>query len=463
MIKLNVMGENKNLVEEKEKTKQNFDVMTENAETTGKQNFFSRIKNKYKEKQLARLQKEQLSAEENKKVEEKLEEATKEVNDKSNAKKKKILNIFYFVFNIVLVVGILIWNVFTTDDFTPLRLIDINFLNIFLVLLLLAGVVFVDVFTIHRMIYRKTLRSRWALSYKGLGILRYYDAIIPMSGGGQAFLATYLNSRDVPASPALSIPMGKLVFQQIAWIIVTFVCLVLSFINGTSQTFVSVASIIGFVLAFVAVAFIMFVSLSKKLGQKLVSWGIKLLVKMHILKDYDKYYDKVMNFVSDYQNIMKEYSHAKGEVILQISVHIVRYILMYSIPYFIYLCFPYQGGAIGNYGDFFIYAALIELASSFIPLPGGTGMNEITFAALFNDYLGGYTFWAMLMWRFCSYYFDLIQGIGVIIYDTVYGNRKYRWVKKKFALQEESQEFRKMQIESFRQERNKRRKKQKKV
>lgn len=441
------------------------DEELQSAEMTGqkkKQNFFSRVKTKYRNKQIERLKKEELSEEENKKVEEKIEEANKEINDKSKAKKKKILNIFYFVFNIVLVVGILIWNIFTTEDFTPLRLKDVDFLYIFIALVFLAGIIIVDVIAIHRMIYRKTLRSRWFLSFKSLGILRYYDAIIPMSGGGQGFMATYLNARDVPASTSLSVPMAKLVFQQIAWLIVTFVCLVLSFVNGSSQTFVSVASIIGFILAFIAVAFIVFVSVSKKLGQKLVSWGLKLLVKMHILKDYDKYYDKVMNFVTDYQNIIKEYSKAKWDVLLQLALHTIRFVFLFSIPYFIYLAFPYQGGAIGNYGDFFIYAALIDLAASFIPLPGGSGMNEITFAALFNDYLGGYTFWALLLWRFCSFYIDLLMGIGVISYDTIYGNRKYRWVKKKFALQEESQEFRRVQIENFRQERNKRRKKLKK-
>ena len=447
--------------EKKENQEQNFE--SEKALET-KQSFFSRLKSKRqlkKAKKLEQLQKEQLSEEEAKKVEEKIDEANKEVNQ-SPSKKKKVLNIIFFIFNIALVAGILIWNIFTTEDFTPLRLRDVNFLYIFIVLVFLVGTICVDTSAIHRMIYRKTLRSRWFLSFKSLGILRYYDAVIPMSGGGQAFMATYLNSRDVPASPSLSIPMAKLVFQQIAWLIVTFVCLVLSFVTGSSQTFVSVASIIGFILAFIAVAFIMFVSLSKKLGEKLVSWGLKFLVKLHIVKDYEKKYNKVMNFVSDYQNIMKEYSKAKWDIIFQLILHVIRFILLFSIPYFIYLAFPYQGGAVGNYGDFFIYAALIDLASSFIPLPGGTGMNEITFAALFNDYLGGYTFWALLLWRFCSYYIDLLLGISIISYDTVYGNRKYRWVKKKLALQEESQEFKKIQIENFRQERNKRRKKQKK-
>lgn len=428
------------------------------------QSFFSRMKTKIKSKKEAKLkqiQNEQLSVEESKKVEEKIEEATKEVS-KSGSKKKKITNILFFVFNILLVAGILVWNILSSDDFSPLNLLDINFLFIFVAILFLILIICVDVLSVHRMIYRKTMRSRWFLSYKSLGILRYYDAVTPLSSGGQAFMVTYLTSRDVPASTALSIPVAKLVFQQISWLFITFICLVVSFTNGMSGSFVSAASIIGFILAFLMVAFILFISLSKKMGKKLVSACLKLLVKIRILKDFDKHYGKVMGFVEDYQKIMKEYSKSKLDIFYQICLHLTRFVLLFSIPYFIYLAFPYQGGKIGNFGEFFIYTALIDMASSFIPLPGGTGMNEITFAALFKDYLGGFTFWALLLWRFCSYYFYLIQGLGILSYDTIYGNRKYRWVKKKYALQEESQEFRRIQIDNFRLERNKRRKKQKK-
>ncbi|MGN1201202.1 MAG: YbhN family protein [Candidatus Caccovivens sp.] len=423
-----------------------------------KQSFFSRLKNKRKQK-LAMLQNQQLSEEETKKVEEKIEEANKEVSE-SSGKKKKIKNILFFIFNIVLVAGILVWNIFSSDEFTPLKLLDINLLYVFIVLLFLAFIMFVDVCSIQRMIYRKTMRSRWNLSYKSLAILRYYDAVTPLSTGGQAFMVTYLTARDVPGATSLSIPIAKLIFQNISWLLVTFVCLIVSFTNGMSTTFVSATSIIGFVLAFLMIAIILFLSFSKKLGRKLVSGGLKLLVKMRILKDYDKHYNKVLSFVEDYQNIMKEYSKSKLDIIYQFVLHISRFIFMYSIPFFIYCAFMGFDGS--KFGEFFMYTALIDLASSFIPLPGGTGMNEITFTVLFNRYLGGATFWALLLWRFCSYYFYLLQGLGILMYDTIYGNRKYRWVKKRFDLQEESQEFKRLQIENFRQERNKRRKQQKK-
>ena len=56
---------------------------------------------------------------------------------------------------------------------------------------------------------------------------------------------------------------------------------------------------------------------------------------------------------------------------------------------------------------------------------------------------------------------SLTSALSPLSYDTLYGNKKYRWIKAKLALQKESQDFKKIQIENFRRERTKRRIKQK--
>lgn len=447
------MAEKEQLDEEKE-------VQTPSKK---KKSLFSRIKTKIKDrktKKLEELESHKLTEEETKVVEEKIEEVNKEVQSISS-KKKKIRSLVFFIFNIFLVAGILIWNIMSSDDFTPFGLLDVYYAYIVVALLFVGLIVLIDVFTVHRMIYHKTLRSRWALAYKSTGILRYYDAVTPMSSGGQPFMATYLMSRDISGAVALSIPVAKLVFQQIAWLIVTFICLMISVSQNLLNTAVLTTSIIGFILVLLVVLLILTISFSKKFGEKIVGGGVKLLVKMHILKDYDKWYGKAMGFVENYQTTMKEYSKAKADVFFQLLMHALRYVCLFSIPFFIYCGF--KGWQPQKFGEFFLFTAMIDLSSSFIPLPGGTGMNEITFTSLFYQYLGGATFWALLFWRFCSYYFYLIQGLLLLTYDTLYGNKKYKWVKKRYDLQNESQEFKRIQIENFRQMRNKRRKNQKKT
>ena len=66
--------------------------------------------------------------------------------------------------------------------------------------------------------------------------------------------------------------------------------------------------------------------------------------------------------------------------------------------------------------------------------------------------------WVLLLWRFCSYYFYMIQGVFILTYDMAYGNRKYKWQVRKNYLVEESAVFKQEQINRFKTARAKRRK-----
>ena len=87
--------------------------------------------------------------------------------------------------------------------------------------------------------------------------------------------------------------------------------------------------------------------------------------------------------------------------------------------------------------DIFSKFILVELATKYIPIPGGSGVAEISFSALFASLFNdGTLFWAMLFWRILNYFIYLLQGIIVIIYDFAYGNKRNRLNKIKIAKKE---------------------------
>ena len=55
---------------------------------------------------------------------------------------------------------------------------------------------------------------------------------------------------------------------------------------------------------------------------------------------------------------------------------------------------------------------LCQMASSYIPLPGGTGMMEISYIILFGIALGDNIVWGLLGWRFLSYYIIIVHGFA---------------------------------------------------
>ncbi len=380
---------------------------------------------------------------------------------KQGSKKKKILNWIFFATNIAVVIGILVYQLLKEEVKAPvdLKIFALPFLVLIFFFLLN---IFLDTFTISYLMKRNTGKWRPGLSYKTNVIGRYYDAVTPLSSGGQPFQISYLKNRDVPIHSAMSIPLTKMVFQQICWVLVALVCMIIALASSKYNAFVSFASVIGFILGSTMLLIVMFFSMSRKGARKVVVMILKLLQKMKILKNYEKYYVKIMKTVEDYQSIMRHFAKSPKDFLVLFFSYLGRMMILYSIPYLVFSLYKGFNGSL--YFDFLIMSVLIDLAASFFPLPGGTGMSELSFSTMFASYFSGGTFfWAFITWRFFSYYYYLIQGLCIISYDMAYGNRKFKWTLRKETLVEESKLFKQEQINRFKAERTKQRRNQNKI
>ena len=97
-------------------------------------------------------------------------------------------------------------------------------------------------------------------------------------------------------------------------------------------------------------------------------------------------------------------------------------ICMCSIPYFVLKAF----GAGNAFIDIFFMCVYTYAAVTYIPTPGNAGAAEGTFYALFKTLKSGNIFWAMLIWRFLSYYMFLVTGVGIYVYNFVKNKRTFR-------------------------------------
>ena len=393
----------------------------------------------------------------------KLDEVEQSVS-KQNTKKSKILNAVFFAVNLAVVAGILVFQLIK-EDFVPLTGLRFDPMAFVWIALLLIGVVAGEAFIVSYLLKSSTGKWKPGLSYKVANIGRYYDSVTPMSSGGQAFQVSYLKSRGTPLHTSLSIPLAKYVFGQIAWVIISLIALIVSWTDKSYGTFVSVTSIIGFVLSFFVLFVTLFLSISKKIGRILVVKVLKLLYKMKIVKNYEKQYEKITKYISDFQDVMKQYAKSPKDFLILTFASIVKFILNYSMPFFIVKAFGVQGLDGAMYFKLYVMSILVELSASFFPLPGGTGMNELSFTAAFGAVVGNSAplVWVLIFWRFCSYYFYLVQGVIILSYDMAYGNRKYKWQVVRNNLAEESSVFKQQQINKFRADRAKRRKNKSKV
>ena len=100
---------------------------------------------------------------------------------------------------------------------------------------------------------------------------------------------------------------------------------------------------------------------------------------------------------------MQQYAKNPKDFVVLTLTSLIRMIIYYSIPFFIISFF--NGGIEGDmFMNIFVMCNLVDMASSFFPLPGGTGMNALSFQSAFATIVGqgDILVWVLLGWRFFS-------------------------------------------------------------
>ena len=148
--------------------------------------------------------------------------------------------------------------------------------------------------------------------------------------------------------------------------------------------------------------------------KKLLKTFIKLLAKIKIIKNREKLLEKVENEADEYVGAVRTILKTRGLFLEVILWSFAYNILIAMIPFFVLTAF---GGSVDFFSCFVTTIAVMS-AIYFIPTPGNSGAAEGTFFLVFSALSSGYVFWAMLIWRFFSYYIYIIMG--PIIYFSMH-------------------------------------------
>lgn len=338
---------------------------------------------------------------------------------KNKSKKKKITTIIFVIINILVVGGILLFSLLQ-DDIKPLdQLIAQHPTWKFFLLAIGLAMLFMlnETIVVSILMKKNTKKFKLFTSYKTAVVGKYYDCITPLSTGGQPFQIYYLNKKGFKGDIATSIPLCRYFLWLLGSIICGFVSLIVSY-KVANPLMLSLAWISLGLLSLLFI-FIVLVSVSKKIGQPLVVGGLKLLYKLKIVKDYTKALFKTLTFVKNYQKSVKSFSKNIWLVLFELILTLISLVIKASIAYCIYLMFNFPTVSI-EWFEIIMRIFLCELAVCLIPLPGNTGGAEFSFYAMFSQLFNdGTLFWAMLIYRFLTYYGYMLQGIALYSFSFI--------------------------------------------
>ena len=346
--------------------------------------------------------------------------------------KSRIINLVFFCISVVVLVVILLYQSrkYGIKDPGDLFKENVSFKGVGLIVLVFLAIMFLESFRTWLLILKATKISRPVISYKSTSICRYYDCITPFSFGGQPFQIYYLSTRGVNTGVATSVPLAKYMYSQISFCLIALIMLIVgSGMWGTKSSLVVGLSIVSLIISVVFLLLIIFITLSKKVASRLIIGFIKFLSKIKLVKNYEKTSRVVYRSLSEYQKSIRFYLKDFWTSLLAFISSAGVVLLKALIPYLIYVMLS-DNIEVG-FSIIFCKFIVCELATMYVPLPGGSGVAEISFTALFASlFSDGLLFWAMLIYRIASYYIYILQGFIVILYDIIIGDKRDRKYKE---------------------------------
>ena len=336
---------------------------------------------------------------------------------KLSKRQKLILTVLFVVFNVAVIVATAANEFGNSANATKLSEVQLNWWMLIPATICFGLAILANVMKYVLMIEgtsspgkRPSRREIWKISWRVLMLGRYYDSITPASIGGQPFQIYYMRKHSNLASgDATSIPIFAMIASQVGFLIIAAMCLISGDILGENP-----ALILAFVIGLLFYAFwpvmVAGTTFFPRATSRFLQLGVKFLAKIRLIKNREQALKKVEQEVASYASSVKTIFKNKW---LSVKVLILATIYNFLIAAIPYLLLKALGGDM-DFAKCLTTTVVITAAVYFVPTPGNAGAAEGTFYAVFSSLSSGYVFWAMLIWRFFTYYAYII--IGPLIY-----------------------------------------------
>lgn len=261
-------------------------------------------------------------------------------------------------------------------------------------------------------------KPRFKICAANTMIRKFYSNVTPLGSGGEPFEVHYLSQQKLPEGTAITLPVLSYAIDRFVFVTLSILAMILNACNvfGTNMKMtlvIYIFSIIGIVLNFAIPFMITVALLSKKACRKITRFTVKTAKFFKMTKNPDALYKNIIDKLEANINCMK--LMLKRKRLLICALFFVGGTLLHaSVGYFTIKAFGFTTEHGWGWGEVVIMNILIINAISFCPTPGGAGMAEISFFAVYDTFLrstgvpSGTA--ASLVWRFISFYSIIIIG-----------------------------------------------------
>lgn len=280
---------------------------------------------------------------------------------------------------------------------------------LFLAFALIIAYWFLKGLVLYYCIIRFDKNYNFKKAFKLMITTQFFHAITPFAAGGQPYQVYKLKKEGLTLGESTNVIIQDFIVYQIALVILGIIAIISNYIFDIfpSDSLLKKLVTIGFIINALVIIVLFIVAFSTKWNKKLIDGTIKLLHKIKIIKDKDKFLNKTEDFIQKF--------HQSAKILMQSKLHFIKIIFLnfmallglYLIPFTLMM-------GLGIYLNpvlTIITSAYVMLIGSMVPIPGGTGGLEYSFIAFFKNFITGPELSIiMIVWRLVTYYFGIIVG-----------------------------------------------------
>ena len=243
-----------------------------------------------------------------------------------------------------------------------------------------------------------------------LATLALFNAITPMSTGGQPSQLAAMIQMGMEGGRSTSILLMKFIIYQIV-VLFAYVFTIIFGFHMVMTKFAGLAIFIaiGFLIHVSSIIFLLAIMFAYRFTKKATNWLMDLLAKMMKKERVEKWrkatLEKIDTFYAESQKLKKE----KKKLFVASLLTVLQLLFFYSIPFMVLTalnvpCSWYQVTQMN---------IMIIMFMAIIPIPGASGGAEYSFQTLFSTFISshGALILAMFIWRFSTYFFGMLLGI----------------------------------------------------
>lgn len=252
----------------------------------------------------------------------------------------------------------------------------------------------------------------------------YFSAVTPSSIGGQPVQMIEMSKDGIPYRVNSVIILLNTLIYKLA--LITFAIIAFIFFHEKLFSFNTVFNwlvILGFITTILLMICFVILIYSKKIMYWIVKIVIRLMKKLHFIKNVEEKEEKLNQSLKDYQECAKFTRRHPFVLVEAYGILLLQRLSILVISYIIYLAFGFSELSIF---EVIAFQVCITLGADFMPFPGGVMVSEgLLLEANKLIYGSALATSGMILLRSVSFY-------GIVLF-SFFGYLVFHFVKRKKA------------------------------